>query len=53
MKKICCGFVDIAGKKHECGKIIEDGPDFPVTHGLCDDCFKKQMDDMDLNGIKK
>jgi len=35
-----------------CGTVIEDG-DEPVTHGICEECYGKQMVILDEEGVAK
>ena len=40
MRTICCGWVELAGKLHPCGKLIVEGDESEVdsSHGLCEEC---------------
>ena len=48
---ICAGWVDKDGEKHECGVVIcttesEEDVEYTTSHGMCEDCFKAQIQDL-------
>jgi hypothetical protein len=49
IRKICCGYRENDGTLHECGKVLVDVPEDErgMSHGLCDECFKKMNEMMD------
>lgn len=45
MKTICCGYYKKNGTLVTCGKVIVEGPDNNISHGLCDNCFADFKED--------
>ena len=43
---------DLTIKCAWCGKIIHQGQDKKVTHGMCPDCVKKMYDKMKIVAIR-
>jgi len=52
---ICAGWVENDGTKHECGVVIEtitseQDTELTTSHGLCQSCFEKQMEQLNSKG---
>lgn len=51
IKVICAGWIDNEGTKHECGVLIEtieteQDTELDTSHGMCQECFDKQMEQL-------